>query len=352
MNITTQAIVLHHADYRENDRMLTLLTPDMGRVDALARGCKKPGSPLLAGAELFAFGEYVLFRGRGRATVVSCSIIDSFYDLRTDYDRLRYASYMLQVINAQALPAERPGRLFLLLLRSFKRLCYMDLDARAVTAAFLLMDAALSGYRPRLHHCVRCGRRIDTFLDTAADGSANHPTNSAYAVKENTLRRGLREAADERGEQTEVINNDGEFHGQTGDNCTAEILNINANNKQSGEQGNAGVTNIDGERLADGGCGGLTNIGGECNAHGDYIPKFSEARLFDIEEGGLVCRDCERADLPAVPVSAREIAWLRDVLTVGIEKTTRPPAEAPLPLLMRYMESRLETHLPSGKGLR
>ncbi len=257
MNITTQAIVLRHADYRENDRMLTLLTPELGRVDALARSCKKPGSPLLAGAELFAFGEYVLFRGRGRATVVSCSVIDSFYDLRTDYERLRYAAYMLQVIGAQALPAERPGRLFTLLLRSFKRVCYTELDARAVTAAFLLMDAALSGYRPRLRHCVRCGRRLDS---------------------------------------------------------------------ESGIQ--AG------------------------DAHGHQPVLKSEARLFDIEEGGLVCRSCERADLPAFPVSAREIAWLRDVLAVGIEQTACPPQDAPLPLLMRYMESRLETRLPGGKGLR
>ncbi len=253
MNITTQAIVLRHTDYRENDRMLTLLTPELGRVDALARGCKKPGSPLLAGAELFAFGEYVLFRGRGRATVVSCSIIDSFYDLRTDYERLRYAAYMLQVIGAQALPAERPGNLFTLLLRSFKRVCYTQLDARAVTAAFLLMDAALSGYRPRLRHCVRCGRRLDG------------------------------EAVIQAGRQPSLK---------------------------------------------------------------------SEARLFDIEEGGLVCRDCERADLPAFPVSAREITWLRDVLAVGIERTACPPQDAPLPLLMRYMESRLETRLPGGRGLR
>ena len=43
--ITTQAIVLHTADYRDNDRMLSLLTPEHGQLDALCRGCKKPQSP-------------------------------------------------------------------------------------------------------------------------------------------------------------------------------------------------------------------------------------------------------------------------------------------------------------------
>ena len=31
-SIITQAIVLRHADYREHDRMLTLLSPSMGRI--------------------------------------------------------------------------------------------------------------------------------------------------------------------------------------------------------------------------------------------------------------------------------------------------------------------------------
>ena len=39
--ITTNAIVLRRADYRENDRMLTLFSPTHGRIDALARGCRR-----------------------------------------------------------------------------------------------------------------------------------------------------------------------------------------------------------------------------------------------------------------------------------------------------------------------
>ena len=238
-NLTTQGIVLRHADYREKDRMLTLLTPFSGRVDALARGCRKPGSPLMSCAELFAYGEYVLYQGKGRAGVVSFSLIDSFYPLREDYDRLRYASYMLQLLEAQAIPGDRADKLFQLLIRSLKRLCYLPLEPRAVTAAFLLMDAALSGYRPRLSHCVRCGRRL-------------------------------------------------------------------------GED---------------------------------------EARLFDAEEGGLCCAACASGGAPLMLLNSRELLWMKDVLQTGIEKTALPPADAPLPLLRKYLEGRLEVSPPSGKGL-
>ena len=41
-SVTTQGIVLRYANYREHDRMLTILSPDYGRIDALSRGCRRP----------------------------------------------------------------------------------------------------------------------------------------------------------------------------------------------------------------------------------------------------------------------------------------------------------------------
>ena len=160
-HITCQAIVLRHADYREHDRMLTLFSPTLGRVEALCRGCKKIGSPLLNCSEWFAFGEYVLYTGKGRMTVVSCHLTESFYALRSDWDKLKYATYMLSVCEAMVQPNEQNVHLFTLLARSLSRLCYQDKDARAVTAAFLLHAAAIGGYRPRLSHCVKCGRKME-----------------------------------------------------------------------------------------------------------------------------------------------------------------------------------------------
>ncbi len=238
--ITTQAIVLHTADYRDNDRMLSLLSPGYGQLDALCRGCKKPQSPLMSAAQAFTYGEYVLYQGKGRMTVTSFQLIDSFYPLREDYERLRYAACMLEVLRLQALPGEGNAKLFLLLARSLKRLCYLPLDPRAVTAAFLLMDAALSGWRPRLDACVHCGKPVP-------------PGVPAY---------------------------------------------------------------------------------------------------MDIDGGGLRCRDCVNADTPALPLTPEQIAWIRDVMINGVEKTALPARDAPLIPLLRYLESRLDARIHAAKGLR
>jgi DNA repair protein RecO (recombination protein O) len=156
--LTTQGIVLRRSDYRDNDRVLTLLTPARGRVDVTARGCRKPKSPLLAASELFAMGEYVLYRGRGHEMVTACELQDSFYPLRNDITLLSHGALLLQAAETVAQKEEPAGHLYLLLARSLARLSYGVQDPRAVTAAFLLHLMGLAGYKPVLNACAKCGQ--------------------------------------------------------------------------------------------------------------------------------------------------------------------------------------------------
>ena len=86
--LTTDALVLRHADYADYDRMVTLFTPEYGRIDAVARGCRRPKSPLVNAVEPFTSGEYQLYSRKERYSIDQCQIKESFYELRTDYDRL------------------------------------------------------------------------------------------------------------------------------------------------------------------------------------------------------------------------------------------------------------------------
>lgn len=158
--IVTNAIVLRRADYRDHDRMLTLFSPTLGRVDALCRGCRRAKSPLLAASELFCAGEYALYQTGERMTVVSCQVTDTYYALRSDYERLSHGMYMLELCAAAVQPGQENERLFLLLLRSLAHLCYGEAQPRRVTAVFLLGFVSLLGFRPQVGRCVRCGRPV------------------------------------------------------------------------------------------------------------------------------------------------------------------------------------------------
>ena len=87
------AIVLRHVNYRDNDRMVTLFSPSRGRIDAVIRNCRKPRSHNLNAGELFALGDYMLCESGGRMTVTSVRLIETFYGLRKDYERLTCATW-------------------------------------------------------------------------------------------------------------------------------------------------------------------------------------------------------------------------------------------------------------------
>lgn len=162
--LTTQAIVLRYANYRDHDRMLTLLSPAYGRLDVLSRGCRRPKSPFLTTSELFVHGEFVLYRRNGgeNDTLTSCAVAETFYPLRLDAYRLTCASYLLGLSQAAAQPDEAAESLFALLLKGLYTLAYtLDDPPLPVVAAFLMLYACLLGYRPRLNHCVRCRAPIE-----------------------------------------------------------------------------------------------------------------------------------------------------------------------------------------------
>ena len=170
---TTQVIVLRRVDYRENDRILSLLSPLRGRIDVTARSARKVKSPLLSACELFTMGEYVTYQGKGHETLTAFTLGDSFFPLRDDVTRLSHGAVMLAAAEALAQKEEPAEHLFILLARSLSRLAYGEYDNNAVTAAFLLHISTIEGFKPRLNHCVSCGKTMGEesgFLDVEMGG--------------------------------------------------------------------------------------------------------------------------------------------------------------------------------------
>ncbi len=149
--LITDALVLRRADYADYDRMVTLLTPEHGRLDAVARGCRRSKSPLVNATEPFISGEFQLFRRGERYSIEQCQVREGFYELRTDYERLVHGAYWLRLLDA-GVPRDVPAReIFLLALKALAHLNYAaELPAAMLTLAFEAHFMALSGYPPRV----------------------------------------------------------------------------------------------------------------------------------------------------------------------------------------------------------
>ncbi len=188
-SFTTPAIVIRRADYSDYDRMITLFSPELGRVEAIARGCRRPKSPLVNAVEPFTSGEFQLFSHKERNSLEQCQISESYFELRADYDKLRHGVYWLKLLDTAILPDTPAPELFIITLRALAHLNYGELPPELVTFAFECHFMRLMGLSPRMDACVRCGRAVDedAFFDADLGGvvcesCAGRPYQSWQAV--------------------------------------------------------------------------------------------------------------------------------------------------------------------------
>ena len=97
--VKVSGIVISENNMGDFDKMLTILTPNLGKIGCSARGARRPKSLLLSGTQFLCFGEYMLFKGSETYSMNSCETIEMFYNIRTDLDKLMYAYYITKIIN-------------------------------------------------------------------------------------------------------------------------------------------------------------------------------------------------------------------------------------------------------------
>ena len=122
MHITTMALVLRTVDYKETDKILTLLTRDQGKLTASARGCRKKGSAIAAGCQLLAWSEVVLYDYQGRWAVKEAAAERLFQGVRDDIERLALGCYFAEVAELLAVEGESSPELLSLTLNSLHAL--------------------------------------------------------------------------------------------------------------------------------------------------------------------------------------------------------------------------------------
>ncbi len=190
MEIKATAIVARCVNYKESDKMLTLITREYGRMDAAARGSRKTSSRLLACTQQFCYGEYVLYKKGERYSVRQGDIIDPFYGLRDDYEKLCAGAGMLACIEKLSLPGEPDEQLFMWALYFLSALCHSDAHPLDLSLCFIVKLMAHAGYRPMLSSCALCNKPVsrgELLLDAAAGGLVCRDCASHQAIRVHPL---------------------------------------------------------------------------------------------------------------------------------------------------------------------
>lgn len=150
----TQAIILKRRDFGEADRLITLLSPDYGKIQAVAKGARKATSSKTGHVELFTRADVLISKGRDLDILVQAQMVEPFLRLREDLTLGAYANYCVELLDRFTSGTEdHMPHLFALLDTTLARICNEN-DVRRVVRYYELRLLDAVGFRPQLTNCV------------------------------------------------------------------------------------------------------------------------------------------------------------------------------------------------------
>jgi DNA repair protein RecO (recombination protein O) len=191
---STEAVVLRRVDYGEADRILTLFTPQAGKIHAIAKGVRRTTSRLAGHLEPFARTQLLLAKGRDLDIVTQAEARERLDHLRDDHWHATGAWYAGELVDRFLEDADPHPRLYHLFTRTLQRLnqgAANPAESRGWLALryFELHLLGELGYRPALHQCAGCDTPLTAIENgyNAELGGALCPQCSRYAQRRLSL---------------------------------------------------------------------------------------------------------------------------------------------------------------------
>lgn len=159
-NISVTGIVLSAMPYKDKDKIIHIFSIELGVVSGILKGVSSPNSKMKFAGQPFCFGKFDLVKSNDFYVVKGVDLIDTFFDLTSDYDNYKYGNFMLEVCKNIMKPNIISESLFLSLLKSLQAIVYNQIKLKQVVCKFGLCVLDIIGYGLNFECCDNCGLKF------------------------------------------------------------------------------------------------------------------------------------------------------------------------------------------------
>jgi DNA repair protein RecO (recombination protein O) len=159
----THAVVLRRRDFRDADRILTVFTPNYGKLELIAKGIRKTTSRKAGHLELFSHSALMVAQGRTWDIVTEVVGVESFPNIRTDLDKIGQANYIGELVDSFSESDDENLALWELLIIALQELDSLPTgqDGRLLQHWFEMNLLSLAGFQPQLYQCLYCDEELE-----------------------------------------------------------------------------------------------------------------------------------------------------------------------------------------------
>ena len=166
-----KGLIIKIKNINENDKYLTVLCEEYGKISFKASGVRNYKSKNMAATQPFAYSEFTLFKTPTFIRMNEAQIIENFYEIRLDLASLALAVYLSDIAAVICVSeSEDNAQILRLLLNSLHIISNRKMPNKIIKAVYELRALTKSGFMPSLDECEICSRRrfdddIVTFFD-------------------------------------------------------------------------------------------------------------------------------------------------------------------------------------------
>ncbi len=158
--IEVTGIVLNSIKQGEKDRIIKIFSVELGGISCVLKGVENSNAKLKYACQPFCFARFDLAKSGEFYLVKQVDLIDTFFDLTSNYTAYSLCFSMLEVCNVLLKPNIISERLFLCLIKSLKTIVYGGIDEYLVALKFYLDMLSIIGYKPNFEYCDTCGMKF------------------------------------------------------------------------------------------------------------------------------------------------------------------------------------------------
>ena len=164
--VETTGLITKEVKYGDSGRIVTVITPELGKISAITSKFKGGKSKNVPSLQLFSYSKFILFKGseKGLYHINEADIIEPFKAIRDDLMAIIYASYFCDVANHITLENEGNTEFLRLILNVFYALSKGQ-DYDKIKTVYEWKTAMLEGYSPNLEMCSSCGTEDICFFE-------------------------------------------------------------------------------------------------------------------------------------------------------------------------------------------
>lgn len=150
-------MVLSSMKINDYDKRLVILTKENGKLVAFAKGALKPNSQYVAGSQSFAFGEFILYEGKGSFNITQMNITKYFSELSEDFEAAYMAMYFCEFMTYITNESADEKEQLKLIYSALNALIKKNISNNLIRYIFEYKALTNMGVAPQCFECTKCG---------------------------------------------------------------------------------------------------------------------------------------------------------------------------------------------------